>query len=425
MEPIAFSRPYMGEAEASAAADAVRSGWIVGGPRLAEFERRFAAECGAAHAVGVSSWTTGAFLVLHAWGIGPGDEVIVPSLTFIATVNVIRHVGATPVFAEVDKHTFNIDPADAAKKITKRTKAVMPVDQIGLPCRIDAINEFARANGLLVLDDAACAFASRNQGRPIGSLADASVFSLHARKVISTAEGGMIVTDDAEFAERLRILRHQGMSLSDFARHAMRPTQFETYPVVGYNHRITDIQAAVGLAQMDRLEEILDLRRAVARRYNDELAAHPLFETPHVPEGMEPNWQSYQITVRENARWSRDQIMESLYESGIPTRRGVMASHREAPYAGLHAQLPDYRSRRRLDAATSDASGDHARTATPYYRCAERHTMSAHRLPDFIIAGAPRSATTWLYHAADRHPAACNGQTRRSGTKVFSGGRSL
>src|SRR5262249_21459543 len=214
-------------------------------------ERRLAGACGARHGVGVSSWTTGAFLVLRAWGIGPGDEVIVPSLTFIATVNVIRHVGATPVFADVDPATYNLDPEDAARKITQRTRAIMPVDQIGLPCDIDAFNALARPHGLRVLDDAACAFGSRNDGRPVGSLAEVTVFSLHARKVITTGEGGMIVTDDGAFAERLRRLRHQGMSLSDFARHNARPTVFEDYPEIGYNFRITDIQAAIGLAQLD------------------------------------------------------------------------------------------------------------------------------------------------------------------------------
>lgn len=330
----------MGEAEALAAAQAVRSGWIVGGPRLAQFERAFAAHCGAQHAVGVSSWTTGAFLVLHAWGIGPGDEVIVPSLTFIATVNVIAHCGAVPVFADIDPETFNIDPQDVRRKITPKTKAIMPVDQIGLPCDIDAINSIAREHGLRVLDDAACAFASKNNGRPVGSLAAAAVFSLHARKVVSTAEGGIIVTDDGDLAERLRVLRHQGMSLSDFARHGMRPTQFESYSVIGYNHRITDIQAAVGLSQLERLDEILSLRRGIAQRYSEFLSRHPFIKPPHVPEGMEPNWQSYQVTVADGAPLSRNDVMERLYDAGVPTRRGVMASHRETPYMPLLAELP-------------------------------------------------------------------------------------
>jgi perosamine synthetase len=331
-EPIAFSRPCLGEAEAEAAAAVLRSGWVVGGPRLAEFERRFARLCGADHAIGVSSWTTGTFLVLHAWGIGPGDEVIVPSLTFIASVNVIRHVGATPVFAEIDPATYNIDPADAARRITDRTRVIMPVDQLGLPCDIDAIGALASRHGLRVLDDAACAFGSFNQGRPVGALAEVTVFSLHARKVVTTAEGGMITTDDAELAERLRRLRHQGMSLSDYARHAGPPTQFESYPEIGYNHRITDIQAAIGLAQLDRLDDILKRRRGVAARYGAHLSGHPALIAPHVPPGLTHNWQSYQIRLRADAGLSRNAVMDRLFEMGIPTRRGVIASHLEPPY---------------------------------------------------------------------------------------------
>lgn len=337
---IAFSRPFMDEAEAAAAADAVRSGWIVGGPRLSAFERRFADLAGAAHAVGVSSWTTGGFLVLHAWGIGPGDEVIVPSLTFIASVNVIAHAGATPVFVDVDPRTWNIDPADIERRITPRTKAILPIDQIGLPCDIDAVNAIAKKHSLLVLDDAACAFGSRNRGRPVGSLADVTVFSLHARKVVSTAEGGVIVTDDSAFADRLRVLRHQGMSLSDFARHGASPTVFETYPEIGYNFRITDIQAAIGLVQLDKLPEMLALRRAVAERYNAYLRDHPLFVPPYVPDGIEHNWQSYMICLRPDKGLERNAVMDWLFERGIPTRRGVMASHLELPYAKRSSDLP-------------------------------------------------------------------------------------
>jgi perosamine synthetase len=339
-EPIAFSRPCFGEAEAEAAATVVRSGWVVGGPRLAEFERRFAALCGAKHAVGVSSWTTGAFLVLHAWGIGPGDEVIVPSLTFIASVNVIRHVGATPVFVEINPATFNLDPVDVARRITERTRAIMPVDQLGLPCEIDAINNLARRHGVRVLDDAACAFGSRNHGRPVGSLADATVFSLHARKVVTTAEGGMIVTNDGALTERLRRLRHQGMSLSDYTRHGGPPTQFEGYPEIGYNHRITDIQAAIGLAQLQRLGCILDRRREVAAQYDAYLTENPTFIAPLVPAGLDHNWQSYQIRLKNGAGWSRNAVMDRLFEMGVPTRRGVMASHLEPPYRQAAPALP-------------------------------------------------------------------------------------
>ena len=339
-EAIAFSRPFFRKAEAEAAAAVIRSGWVVGGQRLAEFERRFAGLCGADHAIGVSSWTTGAFLVLHAWGIGPGDEVIVPSLTFIASVNVIRHVGATPVFADIDPATYNVDPADVARRITSRTRVIMPVDQLGLPCDIDAIGSLARRHGLRVLDDAACAFGSRSNDRPVGALADVTVFSLHARKVVSTAEGGMITTDDDALAKRLRQLRHQGMSLSDYDRHGGPPTRFESYPEVGYNHRITDIQAAIGLAQLDRLDDMLERRRAVAARYGAYFSSHPMFIAPLVPAGMRPNWQSYQIRLRENSGWSCNAVMDRLFEMGVPTRRGVMASHLESPYQRAGLRLP-------------------------------------------------------------------------------------
>jgi perosamine synthetase len=337
---IAFTKPYMDDAEANAAAGAIRSHWIVGGPRLAEFETRFAALCNVKHAIGASSWTTGAFLVLHAWGIGPGDEVLVPSLTFIASVNVIAHTGATPVFVDIDPQTWNIDPSDVERKITPRTKVIMPIDQIGLPSDIDAINIIARRHGLRVLEDAACAFASRNSGRPIGALADVTVFSLHARKVVSTGEGGIITTDDDDFAERVRRLCHQGMSLSAYARHSASPTVFENYPEVGFNFRITDIQAAVGNAQLDKLPAILELRAQIAKRYNEYLHDHPLFIPPYVPEGMQHNWQTYMIAMRPRCGLERNAVMEWLFERGIPTRRGVMASHLEPPYRAGGAKLP-------------------------------------------------------------------------------------
>src|SRR6516225_6806419 len=340
-DPIAFSRPYLGEEEVQAAAAVLRNGWIVGGARLAAFERRFAELCGAAEAVGVSSWTTGGFLVLHSLGVGQGDEVIVPSLTFIASVNVVRHAGATPVFADVDLATYNIDPADVARKITGRTRAILPVDQVGLPCDIDAINEIAARYGISVIDDAACAFGSRNRNRPVGSLAEVTIFSLHARKVVTTGEGGVIVTNDRALAKRLRRLRHQGMSVSDFARHDASPTVFESYPEIGYNFRITDIQAAIGLAQLDRLQELLARRRAVAERYQRALAGHSFFIPPHVPAELTPNWQSYQIALRPGVPLARNTVMERLHAMGIPTRRGVMASHLEPPYRDMGAVLPN------------------------------------------------------------------------------------
>ena len=337
--PISFSPPYFGEAEAQAAAAVVRSGWVVGGSELREFEKRFAGLCGKAEGVAVSNWTTGAFLVLHAWGVGPGDEVIVPSLTFIASVNVIRHAGAVPVFADVDPVTLNLDPDDARRRITSKTRAILPVDQLGMPCRIEAFLEIGKQHGLRVLQDAACAMGSRYRGRPVGAMSDLSVFSLHARKVVTTGEGGMIVTDDQEFAARLRRLRHQGMSISDFERHAMSPTTFETYPEVGFNFRMTEIQAAIGNRQLDRLPDILARRRSVAERYNAALSSHPWIAPPVVPAESEVNWQTYQARVSRDAPFSRNQVMERLFAQGIPTRRGVMSSHLEPPYAGTGRDL--------------------------------------------------------------------------------------
>jgi perosamine synthetase len=340
MTYVAFSRPFFGPEEEQAVVEVLRSGWVVGGPRLAAFERRFAMLCGARHAVGVSSWTTAAFLVLKALGIGPGDDVLVPSLTFIASVNVIRHAGATPVFVDVDPATYNIDVDDAGCKIGPRAKAIMPVDQLGMPCEIDRILALAQQHDLLVLQDAACALGSRFRGDPVGYLSPLAAFSLHARKVVTTGEGGIIITNDAEFAARLRRLRHQGMSLSDFERHQATATTFESYPEIGYNFRMTDIQAAIGLCQLDRLDEMLAARRRVAERYTAFLSNHPYLEPPFAPPHVTPNWQSYQIRVRAGGRFDRNGLMEALHAAGIATRRGVMASHLEPPYRAMNARLP-------------------------------------------------------------------------------------
>lgn len=340
MQPVEFSRPFLGPEEAQAAAAAVSSGWVVGGPRLRELERAIAQHCGVSQAIGVSSWTTGAFLVLKALGVGPGDEVIVPSLTFIATINVIVHAGATPVFADVDARTYNIDPAEIERRITPRTRAILPVDQIGLPCEIDRIGEIARARNLLLIADAACSFASRFRGANVGFHAPVTIFSLHARKVVTTGEGGMIVVADEELAQRLRLLRHQGMSSTDFQRHGQRPTSFETYPEVGYNFRMTDIQAAVGVAQMARLAEILRLRRTVAERYMARLGSSTELQMPFVPDHAEPNWQSFQMRLVRGAGLDRNTLMNRLYNRGVQTRRGVMASHLEPPYRHIQAHLP-------------------------------------------------------------------------------------
>ncbi len=338
--PIAFARPVMGAEEQALVAEVIGSGWIVGGPKVQAFEQRVAEHCGRGEGIAVSSWTTGAFLLLHAWGLGPGDEVLVPSLTFIASVNVIRHVRATPVFVEADPETFNIDVADAAAKVTNRTRAIIPVDQLGMPCDMAGVQALADGHGLRVLADAACSLGSTRAGRPCGAEGDAAVFSLHARKVVTTGEGGMIVTDDVELAARLRRLRHQGMSLSDAQRHGASPTLFESYNELGFNFRMTDLQGALGLAQMDRLADMLGRRRAVAEIYTQALTDDPHLAPPAVPPGCQPNWQTYQVRLRRGDETKRNAIMDALHARGIPTRRGVMASHLEGVYGLPPGTLP-------------------------------------------------------------------------------------
>ncbi len=340
MEPIKFAAPFTGPEEAQAAAEVIASGWLVGGPRLAMLEEQFAHQFGAPHAIGVSSWTTGGFVTLHAWGIGPGDEVIVPSLSFIASANVVAHTGATPVFAEIEPVTRNISVQDIERKITPRTRAIIPVDQVGMPCDIDAINALARPRGIKVLQDAACSIGSRYKGRPVGGDADAVIFSLHARKLVTTGEGGMILTHDDTLAAKLRLLRHQGMSISDDKRHASRPSNIEEYPEIGYNFRLTDIQAAIGVVQLQRLPEMVKRRREIARRYSRTLAQNRFFAAPEEPEGYETNWQSYMVELLPTSELTRNDLMDALYDRGVPTRRGIMASHLEPPYRGMNVSLP-------------------------------------------------------------------------------------
>ena len=337
---IPFSRPSFCHREAEASAAAVASGWVVGGPQLRELEARFAAHCGTAHGVGVSSWTTGAFLVLKALGIGEGDEVIVPSLTFIASVNVIRHAGATPVFADIDPDTLNVTPEAIEKQVTSRTKAIMPVDQLGLPCEIDQIMRIAEWHRLHVIQDAACAIGSSFREQPVGAMAPVTVFSLHARKIVTTGEGGMVVTNDADLAATLRLLRHQGMSVSDYARHGQSPANFESYGVIGYNARMTDIQAAIGNVQMDKLPDMLRRRDEIACRYIAALSKSRHIIVPTPPSHLKANWQSFQIHIADSAPVNRNQLLELMFEKGISCRRGVMASHRETPYAHMSAVLP-------------------------------------------------------------------------------------
>jgi dTDP-4-amino-4,6-dideoxygalactose transaminase len=337
---VPFARPrfYGGEAEALAAV--IESGWVSQGPRVQEFEQAFAERVGAEHAIATTNCTTALHLALYAAGVRPGDEVIVPSLSFIATANAVWHCGATPVFTDIDPRTYNLDPVAARRAITPRTKAIMPVHQIGLPADMDAFLALGREHDVAIVEDAACAIGAEYKGRRIGSLGPPACFSLHPRKVITTGEGGMITTNDAALADRLRKLRQHAMDLSDLARHSATDIVFEAYPERGWNCRMTDLQAALGLRQLAALDEILAERRRQAERYTAALTTVPGILVPHEPEGIVRTWQSYAVRVSAGGPVDRTELMRRLLHDGVATRRGVMAIHHERAYAGADVLLP-------------------------------------------------------------------------------------
>jgi dTDP-4-amino-4,6-dideoxygalactose transaminase len=333
---IPVARPWLGEAEAEATRRCLASGWITQGPEVAAFEAEFAAFVGAPHACAVSNGTTALHLALLAAGVRPGDEVVTVSHSFIATANSVRYAGAVPVFVDVEPHTFNIDVGQVEAALSERTRAILAVHQLGLPCDLASLVALAHRHGLAVVEDAACAVGSEiawrgrweRIGRPHG---DVACFSFHPRKLLTTGDGGMIVTARADWDEACRRWRHNGMSVADTVRHRAREVIFETYPVLGFNYRMTDLQAAVGREQLRRLPAMLERRGRLAARYRARLAEVPGLGLPVEPVWARANWQSFAVRLPAGA--DQRAVMQAMLDAGVATRRGVMCAHREPAYA--------------------------------------------------------------------------------------------
>lgn len=354
-DPVALNVPIartsLTEEEIQSVIEPLRSGWLVQGPKVRAFEEKWSAFTGSAHSAATTSCTTALHLSLAALGFGPGDEAIVPAFTWIATANVIEHLGGKTVFCDIDLNTFNLDVKDAAARITPRTKVILPVHLFGLSADMDPVMELARANGLYVVEDAACGFGSRYNGQHVGTFGDAGCFSFHPRKAITTGEGGMATTNNVDLDTRIRRLRDHGAAMSDLQRHhGPRPYLLADHPDAGYNQRMTDIQGALGCAQMDRAESIIAERRRLATVYDDAFANLSWLRTPTVSKGYEHGYQSYaclfqpeEVTeeslTRINAQ--RNTWMDDLQRMGVSTRPATHAVHMLSYYRDTYQLRPE------------------------------------------------------------------------------------
>jgi len=329
---LPFALPDIGEEEIAAVVECLRSGWVTTGPKTRQFEQEFAAYLGGAvETVSVNSATAGLHLALEALGIGPGDEVIVPTLTFTATAEVVRYLGAQPVFVDIDPHTLSLDLRAVEKAIGPHTRAIIPVHYAGLACDMDGVLELAATYGLKVVEDAAHAFPTLYKGKLVGTLgSDVTVFSFYANKTITTGEGGMVVTRDAHLAARIRMMRIHGISQDAFARYsASTPAWFYEVVAAGFKYNLTDLASAMGIAQLHKIGGFLRRRVLLAQRYNDALRELPL-RLPAGPVGASNHaWHLYVVRLQDHARLGRDELIRKLAERGIGTSVHFVPLHRQ------------------------------------------------------------------------------------------------
>ncbi|VAW84508.1 DegT/DnrJ/EryC1/StrS aminotransferase [hydrothermal vent metagenome] len=350
---IQISLPSTGEDEWQACREPIMSGWLTQGPKVAEFEKRFATRHKVSHALATTSCTTGLHLILAGLGIGPGDEVIVPAFTWVATANVVVYCGATPVFADVDRVTNNIDPQDVARKITPKTKAVIVVHLFGLCADMDGLQEVA--GNIPIIEDAACAAGASYKGTPAGGLGIAAAFSFHPRKSITTGEGGMVTTNDTKLSERMNMLRNHGAAISEEQRHkGPKPYLLPDFNLLGFNYRMTDVQGAIGLVQLGKLDEFVSERQHWAQYYYQQLSGVNWLQMPQSPAQGEHAWQAFVTYVDpQRAPMPRNDIMEHLQKAGIATRPGTHAVHMLGYYAqSFNISADDFPAARDCDSYT-------------------------------------------------------------------------